>query len=149
MHFTSDQLGNVEVDETTIITFPQGIPALESCTRFKLFHDATHPNPHMFWLQSLDAPGITFSLTLPEQLGVRYQIQLNDDEVEHLQLKGPEDAAILLMLYRPLQLERESHPALGQLQANLANPLVIGLSSQRGIQKTGLQLDVLLHSPEI
>ncbi|OHX14702.1 flagellar assembly protein FliW [Chromobacterium sphagni] len=147
MRFDSSQLGNVEVDEKTIITFPHGIPALENCTRFKLFHDATHPMPQVYWLQSLDDPGITFSLTLPERLGVRFQIELSDQEVAQLQLQGPEDAAILLMLYRPLEADRDSHPALGPLQANLCNPLVIGLSSQRGIQKTGLQIDVLLHTP--
>ncbi|AAQ59620.1 flagellar assembly protein FliW [Chromobacterium violaceum] len=147
MRFDSNQLGNVEVDETTIITFPQGIPALENCTRFKLFHDITQPTPQMYWLQSLDDPGITFSLALPDRLGVRFQIELSDEEVAQLQLSGPQDAAILLMLYRPLDLDRDSHPVLGALQANLCNPLVISLSSRRGIQKTGLKIDILLHTP--
>ncbi|KUM04813.1 flagellar assembly protein FliW [Chromobacterium subtsugae] len=147
MRFDSGQLGNVEVDEQTILTFPHGIPALENCTRFKLFHDAAHKTPQVYWLQSLDDPGITFSLALPERLGVRFQVELTDDEVAQLQLRGPEDAAILLMLYRPLETERDSHPALGQLQANLCNPLVVSLSSQRGIQKTGLKIDILLHTP--
>ncbi|QEL54954.1 flagellar assembly protein FliW [Chromobacterium paludis] len=146
MRFDSNQLGAVEVDESTVITFPQGIPALENCTHFKLFHDATHPQPNMFWLQSLDDPGITFSLALPERLGVRFEIELNAEEVATLQLQDPQDAAILLMLYRPLDLERDAHPALGQLQANLCNPLVISLSSRLGIQKTGLKIDILLHS---
>ncbi|MEN7431694.1 flagellar assembly protein FliW [Chromobacterium sp. TRC.1.1.SA] len=147
MRFDSNQLGNVEVDEATVITFPQGIPALENCTRFKLFHDITHPVPQMYWLQSLDDPGITFSLAQPERLGVRFQVELSDEEVAQLQLQEPQDAAILLMLYRPLDQQRESHPALGTLQANLCNPLVIGLSSRRGIQKTGLKIDILLHTP--
>ncbi|AVG16959.1 flagellar biosynthesis protein FliW [Chromobacterium vaccinii] len=147
MRFDSNQLGNVEVDEATVITFPQGIPALENCTRFKLFHDITHPVPQMYWLQSLDDPGITFSLAQPERLGVRFQVELSDEEVAQLQLQEPQDAAILLMLYRPLDQQRESHPALGALQANLCNPLVIGLSSRRGIQKTGLKIDILLHTP--
>ncbi|MCP6675143.1 flagellar assembly protein FliW, partial [Klebsiella pneumoniae] len=89
----------------------------------------------------LDDPGITCSLAQPERLGVRFQIELSDEEVAQLQLQEPQDAAILLMLYRPLDQQRESHPALGALQANLCNPQVIGLSSRRGIQKTGLKID--------
>ncbi|KIA79310.1 flagellar assembly protein FliW [Chromobacterium amazonense] len=147
MRFDSKQLGTVEVDESTVITFPQGIPALENCTRFKLFHDITQALPQVYWLQSLDDPGITFCLTQPERLGVRFQIELSDDEVAQLQLQGPQDVAILLMLYRPLDLERDAHPALGPLQANLRNPLLIGLSSRHGIQKNGLMMDVLLHTP--
>ncbi|AUH51602.1 flagellar biosynthesis protein FliW [Chromobacterium sp. ATCC 53434] len=147
MRFDSNQLGSVEVDETTVITFPQGIPALENCTRFKLFHDITHPLPQVYWLQSLDDPGVTFSLALPDRLGVRLQIELSDEEVAELGLSSPQDAAVLLMLYRPLDAQRESHPALGALQANLCNPLVISLASRRGIQKTGLLIDVLLHTP--
>ncbi|XLM21996.1 flagellar assembly protein FliW, partial [Chromobacterium piscinae] len=65
MRFDSKQLGTVEVDESTVITFPQGIPALENCTRFKLFHDITQALPQVYWLQSLDDPGITFCLTQP------------------------------------------------------------------------------------
>jgi Tfp pilus assembly protein PilW len=56
MLFNSSQLGTVEVDESTIINFAQGIPALENCTQFKLFHNADSANPSVFWMQSLTTP---------------------------------------------------------------------------------------------
>ena len=145
MLFNSSQLGTVEVDESTIINFAQGIPALENCTQFKLFHNADSANPSVFWMQSLDDASITLSVTHPTQLGVRYEVELNDEEVSLLELSKPEDAVILVLLYQE-QSETESHPALGELKANIRNPLILNLSSRKGLQKTGLSCDILMHN---
>jgi len=145
MLFISSQLGTVEVDESTIINFDQGIPALENCTQFKLFHNADSANPSVFWMQSLDDAGITLSVTHPTQLGIRYEVELNDEEVARLELSKPEDAVILVLLYQE-QSETESHPALGELKANIRNPLILNLSSRKGLQKTGLSCDILMHN---
>lgn len=148
MLFNSSQLGTVEVDESTIINFAQGIPALENCTQFKLFHNADSDTPSVFWMQSLDDAGITLSVTHPSQLGVRYEVELSDEEVSRLALSTPEDAVILVLLYQEQQEQpaSESHPALGELKANIRNPLIINLASRQGLQKTGLSCDILLHN---
>jgi len=145
MLFNSSQLGAVEVDESTIINFDQGIPALENCTQFKLFHNADSNNPSVYWMQSLNDASITLSVTLPQQLGVRYEVELNDEEVARLQLSKPEDAVILVLLYQE-QSAAEAHPALGELKANIRNPLVLNLASRQGLQKTGLSCDILMHN---
>ncbi|MDF0604840.1 flagellar assembly protein FliW [Neisseriaceae bacterium TC5R-5] len=143
MQFTSKQLGQVEIDQSTIITFPAGIPALEHCTTFKLFHNATHAEPHVFWMQSLDDPGVIFSITIPETLGINYEIELNDAEVAQLGLSSQKEALILVILTNQ---EEHSHPALGKLKANIHNPFVINLHNRTGLQKLGLQSDLLLHN---
>ncbi|PTU70834.1 flagellar assembly protein FliW [Chromobacterium haemolyticum] len=143
MLFQSRQLGQVDIDESTVITFPRGIPALENCTRFKLFHNATQAQPQVFWLQSLDDPGVIFSITTPEALDIRYEIELDDTEVSELKLQQPQDVAILLMLSNQAN---EQHPALSTMKANIRNPLVINLQSRTGLQKVGLQCDILLHN---
>ncbi|MBK0415636.1 flagellar assembly protein FliW [Chromobacterium haemolyticum] len=143
MLFQSSQLGQVDIDESTVITFPRGIPALENCTRFKLFHNATQAQPQVFWLQSLDDPGVIFSITTPEALDIRYEIDLEDTEVSELKLQQPQDVAILLMLSNQAD---EQHPALSTMKANIRNPLVINLQSRTGLQKVGLQCDILLHN---
>ncbi|OQS40613.1 flagellar assembly protein FliW [Chromobacterium haemolyticum] len=143
MLFQSCQLGQVDIDESTVITFPRGIPALENCTRFKLFHNATQAQPQVFWLQSLDDPGVIFSITTPEALDIRYEIELDDTEVSELKLQQPQDVAILLMLSNQAD---EQHPALSTMKANIRNPLVVNLQSRTGLQKVGLQCDILLHN---
>ena len=145
MLFNSSLLGQVEVDENTIITFEAGLPAFENCTRFKLFHEADSNNPSVFWMQSLDNPDVLFSVTDPQKLGIRYEIELNQDEVASLALSRQEDAAILLTIYRELPND-EANPALSQLRANVRNPLIINLATQKALQKTGLACDIVFHN---
>ncbi len=145
MLFNSSLLGQVEVDENTIITFEAGLPAFENCTRFKLFHEADSDNPSVFWMQSLDNPDVLFSVTDPQKLGIRYEIELSQDEVAALALSRPEDTAILLIIYRELP-DDEANPALSQLRANVRNPLIINLATQKALQKTGLACDIVFHN---
>ncbi|MDC7690141.1 flagellar assembly protein FliW [Vogesella indigofera] len=145
MLFNSSLLGQVEVDENTIITFEAGLPAFENCTRFKLFHEADSDNPSVFWMQSLDNPDVLFSVTDPQKLGIRYEIELSQDEVAALALSSQEDAAILLTIYRELPSD-EANPALSQLRANVRNPLIINLATQKALQKTGLACDIVFHN---
>ncbi|KMJ54736.1 flagellar assembly protein FliW [Vogesella sp. EB] len=145
MLFNSSLLGQVEVDENTIITFEAGLPAFENCTRFKLFHEADSNSPSVFWMQSLDNPDVLFSVTDPQKLGIRYEIELSQDEVAALALSRQEDAAILLTIYRELPSD-EANPALSQLRANVRNPLIINLATQKALQKTGLACDIVFHN---
>lgn len=145
MLFNSSLLGEVEVDENTIITFEHGLPAFEHCTRFKLFHDADRANPRVYWLQSLDNPDVLFSVTDPNQMGIRYEVSLDDADVATLGLSRPEDAMVLLIIYRELDTE-EPNPVLSQLRANVRNPLILNLATQRGMQKNNLSCDIVFHN---
>lgn len=140
MQFNTALLGTVEVDESQVITFPAGLPAFEHCTRFKLFHEA-EKNPRVFWLQSLDQADVLFSVVDPAQFGLCYEFQLTDEEVNTLQLARPEDAAIVLIVYKEDQVS-DNPPALSPLKVNTRNPLVINVAAQRGLQKTGLVCDI-------
>lgn len=145
MLFKSNLLGEVEVDENTVVTFDKGLPAFEDCTRFKLFHDELSDQPSVFWMQSLDNPDVLFSVTDPAKLGIRYEILLSDEEIASLQLKNPDDAAVLLIIYRDSPIE-PAHPALGHIRANLRNPLVINMATCKALQKSTLNCDILLHN---
>lgn len=146
MLFTSSLLGEVEVNEATTLHFPHGIPAFENCTRFQLFHDQDKADPSVFWMQSLDNPDVLFSVVPPTELGLRYEIELGEDDVAALELSRPEDAAILLMVYKAQEQADESHPVLAPLRANVRNPLVVNLAARRGLQKGGLECDILFHN---
>lgn len=145
MLFNSSLLGEVDVDENTIITFAHGLPAFENCTRFKLFHDADRNNPRVYWLQSLDNPDVLFSVTDPCRLGIRYEVLLSDEEIATLALARPEDAMVLLIVYRELD-SQETNPVLAQLRANVRSPLIINLTTLRGMQKPNLECDIVFRN---
>lgn len=148
MEFKSSVLGTVEFDENTVITFPAGLPAFESCTRFKFFHEDKE-NPRVFWMQSLDNPDVSFNVVPAEQFQLNYQIELSDEEVAALSLSSIDDAAILLMIYKEHEDEESEklHPALKtNLRINMRNPLVLNLKERKGLQKVGLECDVVFHN---
>ena len=145
MLFNSSLLGEVDVDENTIITFAHGLAAFENCTRFKLFHDADRNSPRVYWLQSLDNPDVLFSVTDPGRLGIRYEVLLTDDEIASLALARPEDAMVLLIVYREVD-SQETNPLLAQLRANVRSPLIINLASLRGMQKLNLECDIVFRN---
>ncbi len=149
MLFESNLLGPVEVDESTVVTFAQGLPGFEDCKRFKLFHEEGDA-PRVFWMQSLDDASVLFSVVDPAEVGVRYEINLNDDEVAELALEKAEDAAVLIMVYRAPDDAAEgenAHPLFhGSLKFNVLGPLVLNLVQQRAMQKTGFKCDVVLSN---
>lgn len=145
MLFNTSLLGEVDIDEQSVITFANGLPAFEHCKRFKLFHDAECESPRVHWLQSLDDADVLFSVTDPANLGIRYEVQLSDAEVAQLQLRRPEDVGVLLIIYRDGE-EDSKQPLLSHLRANVRNPLIINFANQHGLQLGNLDCDIVFHN---
>lgn len=136
MTHLSTRFGEVDVDPANELTFPSGLPGFETCTRFVLLHE-DKPNPTVRWLQSLDEPGLAFSVVPAADLGLDYQIVLSDEEVALLQLTRPEDIELLLILSR-----RNS----GNIAANTFSPVILNVAAKRGFQKTGLRADIVFRN---
>lgn len=141
MQFESLQLGHLEFDPEKIVTFPQGLPAFEDCTRYKLFHQADQNEPNIYWLQSLDRAELTFNLADPARLGVRYELALTEDEAELLAADADTRLAALVMVYRDEAADAQA----GNLRANLQAPLLINLERKLGLQKCGLACDLVFR----
>ncbi|GGY06917.1 flagellar assembly protein FliW [Paludibacterium paludis] len=136
MEFHTRRLGAVDIDETSVIVFPRGLPALENCTRFTLFHEAGKDAPHVYWMQSLDNPDVLFTITEPAQLGLSYEIELSDEETALLDIREPEEATVAVIVYQDAVDNPDPHPFPVTLRANARNPLVINLRARLALQKT-------------
>ncbi|GAB6050344.1 flagellar assembly protein FliW [Hydrogenophilus islandicus] len=132
MKLTSPVVGEIEVDEAKVIHFPKGLAGFPKLTRFALVHEepAQGETPRVFIMQSLDDPEVAFSLVTPETLGVRYELELSDDEVALLQATAPEDVVIAVIVRRD-----EEHPESHGLKANFMGPLVINSATRQAMQK--------------
>lgn len=135
MKLTLTRFGDevVEIDPQSAITFPQGIPPFDDCTRFKLFHEEGKPS--VFWLQSLDEPDLMFSVTDPAFLKLSYEVVLSDDEQALLQA-APEDELMLAVI-----LFRGGEQADGSLSAISSAPVIINANKRIGMQKMLKELD--------
>lgn len=154
MIFESSLLGQVTVNEDEIITFPNALPGLEHCKRFKLFHDEDVLNPCVFWMQSLDDKEVLFNIVDASHLQVNYQLKLSDEQVKLLEAETPEDISIKVLIYKSGDeiindpRDQIQHVrSVSKLQANLRAPLLINLEKRLGIQIFDLFCEIIFKSP--
>ncbi len=119
-------LTNVNVDPDTLFTFPNGIAGFEDYKRFKIFHEEGRET--VFWLLSVDDTDVMFPIVAPEALDIEYEIELTDDDCAQIGLRHPEEAAVVVIVYRN---EAEG----GKIAANTRSPVILNLTSRKGMQK--------------
>ncbi len=140
MQINIERLGlhDVGVDPDTLFVFPKGLSGFEGCHRFKLFHEEGKPT--VFWLQCIDDLDVMFSVVAPDLLDLEYQIELSDEDCALLELVQPEDAAVVVIVYRDETQD-------GKIAANTRSPLILNLNSRKGMQKilANFQPTLVLH----
>ncbi|HIP37964.1 MAG TPA: flagellar assembly protein FliW [Desulfocapsa sulfexigens] len=116
------------IQSEKVFTFPQGIPSFEEYTTFKIFHK-DDGKVSAYWLESCEAPVVTFTLVDPTFYDLNYDLFLDDSEQEIIKAEDPHDIGVFLMLKKNEEKLDE------QLSANIGGPLVINVQEQLGIQK--------------
>ncbi len=119
--------GNQEVDPRSILFFPEGFAGFEECHRFKLFHEQTD-QPVIHFLQSLDEPGLAFSVVIPRHLGLGYDLPLSSKETSLLKTTNWEELLILVLL---ISQQEADGP---RVRPSIEHPLLINPESRRGLQ---------------
>lgn len=114
--------GPVEIDESEILSFPQGLLGFEEHRRFALI-DA-HKKP-FFWLQSVDDVRIAFILIKPSIFRDDYDPGVSDEDYADIGAAGPDDCAIFAIV---------TVPDSGPMTANLQGPLYICKKTLKGKQ---------------
>ena len=122
MLIESEQLGAVEVDDSKVLSFPDGLLGFPDIGRFALVDagdDATY-----FWLQALDDPQLAFLAAVPWAFFPEYEPVLSDSDQEALGLTDAADAMVLCLL------------TIGDdaVTANLLGPLVVNAVTRVGRQ---------------
>lgn len=133
MQLATSHFGVLDIDESTIIRFPLGLPGFESCHRFKLLHEDVS-EPKVLWLQSLDDPDLFFSVVEADRLGVNYRLTLSEDEAALLHHPQPEDLLLLLTLARP-------HGR--GIRANTQSPILLNSAAQLALQKVAMRAEII------
>ena len=123
MKVTVKGVGVVEVEQEQIITLEYGFFGFEEYHDFALI---TSEVPPFFWLASVNDEGPTFVLIDPFIFRPDYEIDLNDDVLNKLELKSPTDALIFALV----TVSNPDIPAT----ANLQGPLVINRKNKKAMQ---------------
>lgn len=116
------------IQSEKVFTFPQGIPGFEEYTTFKIFHK-DDGKVSAYWLESCEAPVVTFTLVDPTFYDLNYDLFLDDSEQDIIKAEDPNDIGVFLML------KKKEAKLDEQLSANIGGPLVINVQEKLGLQK--------------
>lgn len=130
MEIQSKLLGDQQIDPTTIITFPHGIPGFENQTRFKFFHQ--EGSEIVFWLQAVDNADVTFSVSNPLYFSINYNFTLTDEEETLLQISNDDNLIILIILHKDNEEDDTGKPVI---KGSIKSPLLINIEKRIGYQK--------------
>lgn len=124
----SRRFGTIEVDESSLFEFADGLLGLEESTRsLVLVEQADTP---YFWLHSATDPEVAFVVTDPWLFWPDYDIVVPDEVERELGLTGPEDVGVMVLVSVRPAADGEA-PAV---TANLLGPLIVNSSTRQGRQ---------------
>jgi flagellar assembly factor FliW len=115
--------GLVEADERQKISFSQGLFGFESCRDYVLLDAEKEP---FYWLQSVDSVQTAFILINPFLFRPDYEVDISNQELSDIGIKGPEKALIFAIVTIP--------PDGSPMTANLQGPVVINRDTRAAKQ---------------
>ncbi len=120
MVINTTRFGQVQIEESDIVHFPEGILGFADLTKFVILDD---PNDDIFaWLQSCEADAVAFPVLEPELFTENYKINMAKADSESLKLSTLEKARLFSIVTIP------EDPTL--MTANLKAPIVINLENR-------------------
>lgn len=124
MLIQTTRFGPLDVDESKIIHFSEGLPGFNHVKDYVII-----PIPQYYpfhCMQAVQQPDLAFAVADPWELFPDYMPQIGDDDESFLELRSPSDAAVYVMAVIP--------PDLKNITVNLMAPLVINANSRKGRQ---------------
>lgn len=124
MRVDTERFGVLEVDSEAIIEIVEGLYGFEHAKRFCLID---HNGKSSFrWLQCLDSPGLAFVVVSPYDFFANYEVELEEQEANAIELRAPEDAVILNLV--------TLGPDPKEATANLVGPIVLNAKTRKAKQ---------------
>lgn len=121
MKISTTRFGILDLDESTFIHFPWGIPGFENVKRYVLLE---HRHGPFKWLQAVDHPDVAFVVSPPHVFGIEYTVPTQRTSL--LNLQNPEDLAILVLV----SFDRTNR----SVRPHLRSPLLLNASNRQAYQ---------------
>lgn len=109
--------GEIEVDDSKIITFTTGIMGFEEYKKYSIVYNSDK-NGNIKWLQCLDKPELAFAVIDPMKVIAQYNPVVDEDMLSELgEVETEDDYFLLAIVTVPSDLTK--------MTANLKAPVVI------------------------
>ncbi len=124
MKIQTSHFGEVEIDDSKILQFENGLPGLQDDKRFALL--SVEDSKPINWLQSLDHREISLPVIDPFIIKPDYSFEISKDDVNALGIKRIKDVYVLCILVIPRNVKI--------MTVNLAAPVIINVRNSKGCQ---------------
>ncbi len=119
--------GEIEIDESKIITFEDGIIGFPDMKKFTLiFDEEKEDRPSISWLQSMDEPEIAFPVMDPLFVCETYNPSVEDELLKNLGTIKEDNLYVLVTVTVPQDIK--------ELAVNLKAPIVINTDTRKASQ---------------
>jgi flagellar assembly factor FliW len=129
MILNTTHFGELVIDESSAIEFPQGLPGFEDCRRFAALEHPAHEG--LIFLQSMERAEVCFPALPVKAIRHDYTLSMTPEDREVLGWEedrqpriGDEVAALAILSFEPDRLPT----------ANLLAPLVMDITTRRSVQ---------------
>ncbi|MEN6441045.1 MAG: flagellar assembly protein FliW [Syntrophobacter sp.] len=123
MQVNTSRFGNVEIEDSKLITFPWGIPGFEELKSYILLE---YKNGPFQWLQSVEEASVAFVVCPPDVIGLEYKVPASKTGV--IGLEKQEDLLVLNIV----SFNRDK----GQMRFHVQSPLLFNATTRIGYQWT-------------
>ncbi len=124
MKLTTSRFGEIEIDESKVITFTEYLPGFQGYKRFVLIDH--NPDSPFKWLQSVEDGKLAFVVIDPAMVVTDYEPEITESDLIELNLQKNEDAFLLCIV----NISRDC----SQVTVNLLGPLAINPEQKYGKQ---------------
>jgi flagellar assembly factor FliW len=128
----STRFGTLDVPESAVVEFPQGLIGLRGRRWALVPHDESGT---FLWLHSLEDPALALPVTDPWQFFEAYEVELPDAEAERIGVRDPREAQVYVTV----------RPDDGGFVANLRAPIVV--AGRLGYQVINAASDAPVRAP--
>ena len=125
MKILSEKLGEIEIDENSIIHFVSPIIGFNDINQYVIVK--LNQNDKFSWLQACNDKSVTFPITVPQAFDIDYTFEIDDNNQKLLNLEGSDDILTFNIVNIPLNCPEDA-------TINLLAPVVINIKQNIGAQ---------------
>ena len=118
--------GNIDIEESKIITFESGLMGFEEFKQYTIIYDTENSDTTILWLQSIEKAELAFPVIDPSNVYGEYNPTIEDELLKPLGEMKEEDLYALVILTVPAEIKN--------ITANLKAPLIINSATGKGAQ---------------
>ena len=126
MKLTTRVFGEVEVDDSKIIDFPNGIIGFPDLKKFTLMYNEEDDTKSIKWLQSIDEPSFAMPVLDPLIVCPDYKPDIDKDKIECIGELEDDGLLVLVTVTVPHDLSK--------MTVNLMGPFIINVKDMKAAQ---------------